>query len=112
MIPGDDRLPSAGWRHRRGGWSSGDTQGSPSDDVVAVGDGGGMPAPGPRRHLSRRTTGPPGAYFRMFTARATTRRATTSEIAASAIISSFAHGRIADTSVGLNAVAVAKEKWK
>jgi len=48
----------------------------------------------------------------MFTARATTRSATTSEIASSAIIISFIHGLIADTSVGLNAVAVAKAKWK
>ena len=51
-------------------------------------------------------------HFKMFTARATTSRATTSEIASSAIIISFIHGRIAETSVGLNAVAVANEKWK
>ena len=54
-------------------------------------------------HLMRR-------HFRMFTARATTSNATTSEMASSAIIISFIHGRIAETSVGLNAVAVANEK--
>ena len=51
-------------------------------------------------------------HFKMFTARATTSKATTSEMASSAIIISFIHGRIAETSVGLNAVAVANEKWK
>ncbi len=51
-------------------------------------------------------------HFKMFTARATTNKATTSEIASSAIIISFIHGRMAETSVGLNAVAVANEKWK
>ena len=51
-------------------------------------------------------------HFRMFTARATTKRATISEIASSAIIMSFVHGLIAETSVGLKAVAVAKAKWK
>jgi hypothetical protein len=44
-----------------------------------------------------------GPYFRMFTARATTRIPTTTEIVSSAIIMSFAHGFIAETSVGLNA---------
>lgn len=48
----------------------------------------------------------------MLTARATTNNATMSEIASSAIIINFIHGLIADTSVGLNAVAVAKAKWK
>lgn len=43
-------------------------------------------------------------YLRMFTARATTSTATTSEIASCAIIMSLAQGRIAETSVGLNAV--------
>ena len=38
--------------------------------------------------------------------------ATTREIASCAIIISFIHGRIAETSVGLNAVHVANEKWK
>ena len=47
-----------------------------------------------------------GPYFRMFTARATTRIPTTSEIVSSAIIMSFAHGFIAETSVGLNAIEV------
>ena len=42
----------------------------------------------------------------MFTARATTRIPTTSEIVSSAIIMSFAHGFIAETSVGLNAIEV------
>ncbi len=54
----------------------------------------------------------PVSYFRMLTARATTRIATTSEMASSAIIMSFAHGLTAETSVGLKAVAVAKAKWK
>ncbi len=39
---------------------------------------------------------------RMFTARATTRTPTTTEIASAAIIMSFAHALIAETSVGLN----------
>jgi hypothetical protein len=51
-------------------------------------------------------------YFKMLTARATTRMATTREMASSAIIMSFIQGLTADTSVGLNAVAVAKAKWK
>jgi hypothetical protein len=51
-------------------------------------------------------------YFKMFTARETTRIATTSEMASSAIIMSFAQGLIAETSVGLNAVAVVNERWK
>ena len=51
-------------------------------------------------------------YFKMFTALETTRIATTSEIASSAIIMSFAQGLIAETSVGLNAVAVANERWR
>ena len=46
------------------------------------------------------------AYFRIFTARATTRIPTTSETVSSAIIMSFAHGFIAETSVGLNAMEV------
>ena len=45
-------------------------------------------------------------YFRILTARATTRIPTTSEIVSSAIIMSFAHGFIAETSVGLNAIEV------
>jgi hypothetical protein len=52
------------------------------------------------------------AYLRMLTARATTRMATTREMASSAIIMSFIQGFTADTSVGLKAVAVAKAKWK
>jgi hypothetical protein len=52
------------------------------------------------------------SHFKMLTARATTNNATMSEIASSAIIINFIHGLIADTSVGLNAVAVAKAKWK
>ena len=51
-------------------------------------------------------------YFKMLTARATTRIATTREMASSAIIMSFIQGLTADTSVGLKAVAVAKAKWK
>src|SRR5215469_3983228 len=57
---------------------------------------------------------PPGAtaYFRMFTARATTRIPTTTEIVSSAIIMSFAHGFIAETSVGLNAIEVLKDRCR
>ena len=51
-------------------------------------------------------------YFRMFTARAITRSPTTTEIAASTIIMSFAHGLIAETSVGLNAIAVSNDKCR
>ena len=51
-------------------------------------------------------------YFKMLTARATTRMATTREMASSAIIMSFIQGFTAETSVGLKAVAVAKAKWK
>lgn len=54
----------------------------------------------------------PTCYFRILTARATTRIATTSEMADSAIIMSFIQALTADTSVGLKAVAVAKAKWK
>src|SRR5450631_3944502 len=56
-----------------------------------------------------------GAYQRhlkMFTAREMTSTTTMSEVASSAIIISFIHGLIADTSGGLNDVAVEKEKWK
>ena len=48
----------------------------------------------------------------MLTARATTRIPTTREMADSAIIMSLAQTLTADTSVGLKAAAVAKEKWK
>lgn len=51
-------------------------------------------------------------YFRILTARATTRTPTTTEMASSAIIMSFAHGLTAETSVGLNASAVLKERCK
>ena len=51
-------------------------------------------------------------HFKMLTARATTRIATTREMAASDIIMSFIQGLTAETSVGLKAVAVAKAKWK
>jgi hypothetical protein len=51
-------------------------------------------------------------YLRMFTARATTRVPTITEIAVSAIIMSFAHGFIAETSVGLNATAALKERYR
>jgi hypothetical protein len=51
-------------------------------------------------------------HLKRFTARATTRIPTTSEIASSAIIMTFAHGLIAETSVGLNAVAVLKDRCK
>lgn len=45
----------------------------------------------------------PAGYPKMFTARETTSTATTSEIASSDIIVSFAQGLIAETSVGLKA---------
>ena len=48
-------------------------------------------------------------YFKILTARAITRIPTTMEIASSAIIMSFDHGLIAETSVVLNAVALLKE---
>jgi len=51
-------------------------------------------------------------YRRIFTARATTRIPTATEIIASAIIVSFAHGLIAETSVGLNAIAVFTERCR
>ena len=51
-------------------------------------------------------------YFKMFTALATTSSATSSEIASSVIIMSFAHGLIAETSVGLNAVAVVNDRCR
>ena len=51
-------------------------------------------------------------YLRMLTARATTSTATMSEMAASVIIRSLAHGRTADTSVGLKAIAVLNERWR
>jgi hypothetical protein len=46
----------------------------------------------------------------MLTALATTRIATSREIASSAIIMSLAHGLMAETSAGLNAVAVVNER--
>ena len=48
----------------------------------------------------------------MFTARETTSTATTSEIAASDIIMSFAQDLIAETSVGLKAVAVVNDRCR
>ena len=57
------------------------------------------PAPDPDRRSCR-------FYFKMFTARATTRMPMTRDTAASVIIISLAHRLIADTSVELNAVAV------
>jgi hypothetical protein len=50
----------------------------------------------------------PCSYFRMLIARAITSAAMTRDTAASVIISSLAHRLIAETSVGLNAVAVQK----
>ena len=47
-------------------------------------------------------------YYRMLMAREITSAASPRDTAASTIISSLAHGLIADTSVGLNAVAVQK----
>jgi hypothetical protein len=48
----------------------------------------------------------------MFTARAITRIPTIIEIASSVIIMSFAHGFIAETSVGLNAIEVLKDRCR
>ena len=50
--------------------------------------------------------------LRMLTTLETTRIATSSEITASAIIMSLAQGLMAETSVGLNAMAVVNERWK
>ena len=51
-------------------------------------------------------------YLRMLTARTITSKPTTSEIASSAIIRSLAQGLIAETSVGLNRVAVVNERCR
>lgn len=51
-------------------------------------------------------------YFRMLTARATTNIAINSEMVSSSIIMSLAQGLMADTSVGLNAVAVVNERCR
>jgi hypothetical protein len=51
-------------------------------------------------------------HFRIFTALATTRIPTTTEIISSAIIMSFAHGLIAETSVELNAIAVFTDRCR
>ena len=65
-----------------------------------------------RRHvrgdMSRDQNGSPGwgIYFKILIARAITSAAMTSDTAASVIISSLAHRLIAETSVGLNAIAV------
>ena len=48
----------------------------------------------------------------MLTARATTRSATSSEITSSAIIMSLAQDLIAETSVGLNAIAVVNDRYR
>jgi hypothetical protein len=88
---------------------------SPGGATRAGGDGGAGSEHGSIivRGASRRVAGATGArHFKMLTARATTRIATTREMASSAIIMSFIQGFTADTSVGLKAVAVAKAKWK
>ena len=51
-------------------------------------------------------------YRRIFTARATTRIPTATEIICSAIIMSFAQGLTAETSAGLNASAVFTERCR
>ena len=51
-------------------------------------------------------------YRRMLTALETTRIATSSEMASSAIIMSLAHPLMADTSVGLNAVAAVNDRCR
>ena len=52
------------------------------------------------------------SYLNPFTALATTSGATSSEIASSVIIMSCAHDLIAETSVGLNAVAVVNDRCR
>ena len=87
---------------------------SPGGATRAGGDGGAGSEHG--SIIVRGRLGVGGAtgarHFKMLTARATTRIATTREMASSAIIMSFIQGFTADTSVGLKAVAVAKAKWK
>ena len=57
-------------------------------------------------------SGSAAGYLKMFTAREMTSTATTSEIASSNIIMSFAQGLIAETSVGLKAVAAVNERCR
>ena len=52
------------------------------------------------------------AYFKMPTAYPTTSNANNSEMDSSAIIRSLAHGLMADTSVGLNAVADVNDRCR
>ena len=88
---------------------------SPGGAAHGEGDGGAGSEHGSIivRGPARRGAGATRArHFKMLTARATTRIATTREMASSAIIISFIQGFTADTSVGLKAVAVAKAKWK
>jgi hypothetical protein len=53
-----------------------------------------------------------GVAARIFTALATTRIPTVTEIVSLAIMVSFAHGLIAETSVGLNAIALGMERCR
>jgi len=53
-----------------------------------------------------------GVTARIFTALATTRIPTATEIVSSAIMVSFAHRLIAETSVGLNAIALFTERCR
>jgi hypothetical protein len=81
------------------------------------GPGAGQPGPSSSRACLRvKRLGCGGwstlPYFRILTARATTRIPTTTEIVSSAIIKSFAHGFIAETSVGLNAIEVLKDRCR
>ncbi len=86
-------------------------------DPLSVGDQGGIRWTGAdgwsRAPEPVGGAGLPGAsastHCRMLIARAITSVATIKEVAASTIISSLAHGLIAETSVGLNAVAVQKD---
>ena len=67
---------------------------------------------GPDRPEQPRSRPAAAGYLRMLTALETTRIATSSEITASVIIMSLAQGLMAETSVGLNAIAVVNERLR
>ena len=73
---------------------------------VHVDVGVGLELP-PADRVGRRS-----AYFKMPTAYPTTSSASNSEMDSSTIIRSLAHGLIADTSVGLNAVAAVNDRCR
>ena len=88
-------LKTTGWRHPAG------SNPAPSANRRSHEARARLPGPGTRR---RRYQEP--AAGKMLIARAMTRSATTRETLDSAMTRSLAHGFTADTSVGLNAVAV------